>query len=615
MPRCLCHHALRLWRLLASLVALWMALLAPATAQSLESALSPGVLTQSHTKWQDDCASCHVRFDRAAQDRLCADCHKPIGQDLRQKTGFHGRQKPQACRSCHTDHKGREARIVQLDTKAFDHRETDWALRQAHAQVECAKCHLPGKRWAEAPQDCNACHRKDDVHKGSLGSKCADCHTEKTWKEARFDHGTTAFVLKGKHADVACADCHPKGKYAGVPTTCLGCHKADDKHKGRYGEKCESCHGEKSWKTIDFNHDTETKYPLRGRHRSVRCDSCHSGHLYREKTATDCLSCHRKDDKHQGSLGTECAACHQESDWKQTGRFDHDRARFPLLGKHADAKCEACHKPGPKGLPVYRDAPRECIGCHRNDDKHAGNVGEVCAACHGERTWKIPRFDHGVARFALRGAHAAAKVRCTDCHQDLKHYRDTPRDCIGCHRKEDKHEGQLGTKCESCHNDRRWKDAPYDHNQARFALLGAHAKVECKDCHKSLRYRDAPRDCLGCHRADDRHKGAQGTACESCHNARHWKLASFDHTRQTRYPLTGRHQPLGCEACHRAPAPAGRKTAPLGETCLSCHRGDDVHDGGFGLRCETCHQTSGWRDLLTRRPATPFPIPASGVPR
>ncbi|MBQ0929857.1 cytochrome c3 family protein [Ideonella alba] len=615
MPRCLSRPYPWLWRLFAAVAALWLALLTPAAAQSLESALSPGVLTQSHAKWQDDCASCHVRFDRAAQDRLCADCHKPIGQDLRQKTGFHGRQKPQACRSCHTDHKGREARIVQLDTKAFDHRETDWVLRQAHAQVECAKCHLPGKRWAEAPQDCQACHRKDDVHKGSLGTKCADCHTEKNWKEARFDHATTSFALKGKHADVACADCHPKAKYAGVPTTCVGCHKADDKHKGRYGEKCESCHGEKSWKTISFNHDSETRYPLRGKHRAVRCDSCHTGALYREKTATDCLSCHRKDDKHQGSLGTECAACHQESDWKQTGRFDHDRARFPLLGKHADAKCEACHKPGPKGTPVYRDAPRSCIGCHRQDDKHAGNVGEACAACHGKRSWKIPRFDHDVARFTLRGAHAAAKVRCADCHQDLKHYRDTPRDCIGCHRKDDKHEGQLGTACESCHNDRRWKDAPYDHKLARFALLGAHVKVECGACHKTLRYRDAPRDCLGCHRADDRHKGAQGPACESCHNARHWKLAQFDHTRQTRYPLTGKHQPLTCEACHRAPAPAGRKTAPLGDSCQSCHRGDDVHDGGFGLRCETCHQTSGWRELLARRRTSPSPSPASGVPR
>ena len=26
--------------------------------------------------------------------------------------------------------------------------------------------------------ECNACHKKDDVHKGGLGVKCADCHGE-----------------------------------------------------------------------------------------------------------------------------------------------------------------------------------------------------------------------------------------------------------------------------------------------------------------------------------------------------------------------------------------------------------------------------------------------------
>lgn len=603
------------WRWVGLCLALLWA--GAAGAQGLESALSPGPLSGVHAKWQDDCAKCHVRFDRNAQDGLCADCHKPIAQDLRQHSGLHGRQKPQACRSCHTDHKGREARIVQLDKRSFDHKQTDWPLRLAHAEVDCAKCHGPGKRWAEAPQACNACHRKDDVHKGSLGAQCADCHTEKSWKDARFDHDTTRFALKGRHADVKCADCHPKGRYKDTPQTCNACHREDDKHKGRYGEKCESCHGEKNWKTVAFNHDTDTRYALRGKHRAVRCDSCHTGHLYRDKLASDCLSCHRKDDKHKGSLGTECAACHVEADWKQTGRFDHDRSRFPLLGKHVDAKCEACHKPGAKAQTVYRDTPMGCVACHRQDDKHAGNVGEACGACHGERSWKIPRFDHDVARFRLRGGHAAAKVRCSDCHQDLKHYRDTPQDCLSCHRKDDQHEGQLGARCESCHNDRRWKDAPFDHNRARFALLGAHAKVECAACHKTLRYRDAARDCIGCHRADDKqHKGAQGTACESCHNARHWKLASFDHQRQTRYPLTGKHQPLGCEACHRAPAPAGRKTAPLGSDCVACHRQDDPHDGAFGTRCDTCHQTSDWRQLLQRRPGTvPPSTPVSGVPR
>lgn len=580
----------------------WLAC-TPVWAQGLESALSPGPLIQGHAKWQDECARCHVRFNPAGQDRLCAECHKPVGQDLRNHTGMHGRLQPQACRACHTDHKGREARIVQLDTTRFDHRQTDWPLRMAHADVACAKCHIKGKPWAEAPQDCNSCHRKDDKHKGALGTQCADCHTERNWKEAKFDHSQTHFALKGKHVDVTCADCHPKERYKGVPTTCVGCHKEDDKHHGRYGDKCESCHGEKSWKTIDFNHDTQTHYPLRGKHRSARCDSCHTGPLYREKLPTDCLSCHRDDDKHKGTLGKECASCHVETDWKQTRRFDHDKSRFPLLGKHVDAKCEACHKTDAKGQTIYRDTPMTCIGCHREDDKHAGNVGEGCGSCHGEKTWKIPRFDHDAARFRLRGAHAAAKVRCNDCHVDLKHYRDTPRDCVSCHRKDDKHEGQLGSACENCHNDVRWKDTRFDHGRARFALLGAHLKVECQACHKSARYRDAPRDCLSCHRKDDQHKGTLGASCDNCHNARHWSLVQFNHDRHTDYPLTGKHVGVACASCHQVPAPAGRKTAPLGTQCINCHRRDDTHDGAFGPRCESCHDTPSWHEVQRLRPA------------
>ncbi|MFZ2989045.1 cytochrome c3 family protein [Ideonella sp.] len=589
---------------LAALLALLIGtlLIQPALGQGLESALSPGPLTQAHAKWQNDCASCHVRFDRAGQDKLCLDCHKPVAADLRDKTGWHGRQKPQACRSCHTDHKGRDVKIAPLDTRQFDHSATDWPLRAAHGALACTACHREGKAWREAPQACSSCHGKDDVHKGGLGAACADCHTERSWKEARFDHSRTRFALKDQHAQVGCQSCHKDQHYRDTPSACVACHRADDKHKGRYGERCESCHDAKVWKSSSFNHDAETRYPLRGKHRAARCDSCHTGKLYGDKPATDCVACHRKDDKHQASLGTECAACHSETSWKAVQRFDHDRSRFPLLGQHEKAECKSCHQTDAAGLAVYRNTPTACVACHRRDDKHEKTLGEACGACHGERSWKIGRFDHSVSRFALQGAHAAPAVQCSACHTGLTRFRDTPRDCIGCHRQADKHAGQLGERCDSCHNDRRWKETRFDHGRARFALLGAHVKLECKACHASPRYRDAPSDCLGCHRKDDQHRGRLGERCDSCHNARHWSLVQFDHTRQTSYPLTGRHTGLACDSCHRSPAPAGRKTAALGSDCVDCHRAADPHDGQFGTQCATCHQTSDWRSLLPRRP-------------
>ena len=39
--------------------------------------LRPGDVIQGHAKWEEDCKSRHVKFDRAAQDRLCMDYHRP----------------------------------------------------------------------------------------------------------------------------------------------------------------------------------------------------------------------------------------------------------------------------------------------------------------------------------------------------------------------------------------------------------------------------------------------------------------------------------------------------------------------------------------------------------
>ncbi len=585
-----------LLRSLAALVLMLGAAL-PADAQSLESALSPGPLIRDHAKAEGECKNCHVRFDRAAQDGLCVACHKEVGTDLRNKTGWHGRQKPAACRSCHTDHRGRDMHIAEFDPKTFDHRATDYVLREKHAAVDCAQCHVAGKKYRVAPAECNACHRKDDKHKGSLGTKCADCHNERDWKDTKFDHGTTRYPLTGKHAEARCGDCHKSANYKDTPDTCIGCHRKDDKHKARLGEKCETCHATRAWTGTTFRHDADTRYALRGRHREIKCEACHvSGNAYKDKLGTSCVDCHRKDDRHNTTLGNECAACHTEKTWKETGKFDHDRSAFPLRGGHVKAECAACHKSA-----RYKETPSDCLSCHRKDDKHDGTLGTACADCHTDRDWKASRFDHQRTRFALRFGHAVPPLKCGDCHVDHKTYRQAPLDCLSCHRKDDKHEGQLGTRCESCHAERGWTTTRFDHAAARFMLTGAHVRVECKSCHRNARYRDAARECIGCHAKDDRHKARFGEKCESCHNVRDWRLWSFDHQRQTDYRLESSHAQVACEACHVKVAPKGKASAPLDRTCVSCHRRDDVHDGAFGLRCEQCHGPAKWKQVTNRQ--------------
>jgi hypothetical protein len=558
-------------------------------APSLEGALMPGPVIAGHAKLETDCANCHERFNKAGQDRLCTDCHKPIGADLRLRRGYHGRIEASPCRSCHTEHKGREARVVVLDERAFDHSRTDFALGAGHAKVGCVTCHVAGKKFREAPIDCNACHRKDDPHKGALGSRCADCHDDARWKAVRFDHARTRFPLAGKHAPVPCRDCHRDASFKGGPLTCIGCHREDDKqHRGRLGEKCDACHAATGWREVSFNHDRDTSYALKGKHRAAKCEACHAAPPARAKAPADCASCHRKDDKHAGSLGAKCADCHNERGWKEA-RIDHDKTRFPLVSKHREAECSDCHR----DAKSFKGAPLDCNGCHAKDDKHHARFGPKCESCHSAQSWRDVSFRHDRdTRFALRGKHAS--TACDACHTGRLYEDKVGTQCAACHAKDDRHNGQLGANCATCHAESSWKVGRFDHGATRFPLSGGHVRVECASCHKTLAYRDAPRDCVGCHHADDKHRRTLGRDCAACHNARSWRAWDFDHNRQSRFILDGAHVKVACGACHSKPVEGSLR---LGTACIDCHRRDDKHEGAYGTACERCHVTRSFREL------------------
>lgn len=580
-------------------------------AQGIEGVVMPGKLIQGHAKLEEKCENCHVRFDKAAQSGLCLDCHEEVAADVNRKQGYHGRIKPQPCKDCHTDHKGREARIVVLDEAAFDHRLTDYALKGKHVEVKCDACHKPGTRHRAAPIRCNDCHRDDDVHKGGLGAVCQDCHTEANWKETRFDHGKTRFKLLGKHVDVPCKDCHVQNKYKDLPMACIACHRKDDKHKALFGEKCEACHGATDWKTIAFDHERDGRWALKGKHADAKCEACHKVDPYQIKGETACIACHKKEDKHKGALGKQCAECHNERDWKET-RFDHDKTKFRLLGRHVDVPCADCHADN-----RYKETPKNCYGCHKALDDgrpperkgvklvagakpkvgHKGRYGEKCETCHVEKAWSEIRFDHDKdTKYALKAKHR--EVKCDTCHTGHLYKDKLKSECYACHRDDDNkkgHQGKLGKACEACHDERSWKVQQFDHLRTRFPLTGGHVKTACDKCHTTLDFRKAPSACGACHEKEDQHKRRLGDACERCHNTRNWKVWDFNHDRQTRFVLDGAHRKLTCETCHMQP---GAKVKPLPLTCDACHGSDDVHEGAFGRHCDQCHTTERFKDVI-----------------
>ena len=566
-----------------------------AWADSLESALMPGQVIQGHAKWEDDCTKCHKRFDKTAQTRLCQECHKDVREDIDRKQRFHGRLTEQReCKGCHTDHKGRGENIAPVNESTFDHRQTNFALNGAHAdskKADCKACHKPKVKYRDTASDCLVCHKKDDTHKGNFGEKCVACHTETNWKEIVFNHDRdTKYSLRDKHKSVKCESCHTGHLYKDkLRTDCVSCHIKSDYHKGVFGPKCETCHRETDWKTSPFNHDKDTKYPLQGRHKTTKCESCHTVPVAKEKTPTTCYACHKKDDKHKGALGRACETCHTEKNWKGTPSFDHDKTKFPLRGKHIVTKCKDCHAD-----QRYKPTPDDCYSCHKKDDYHKGVLGQKCETCHGETDWKTSPFNHDKdTKYPLQGKHKMTK--CESCHTVPLAKEKTPTTCYACHKKDDKHEEALGSACEQCHTEKEWKDIHlFDHNKTTFPLLGKHDKVACKDCHADQRYKPTPLDCYSCHKKNDTHKGDFGEKCQACHTDRTWKEITFDHDRDTKYSLNGKHKTAKCESCHKGHL--YKEKMPT--DCYACHKKDDKHNGTYGEKCGDCHVEKNWKDQL-----------------
>ena len=80
-------------------------------------------------------------------------------------------------------------------------------------------------------------------------------------------------------------------------------------------------------------------------------------------------------------------------------------------------------------------------------------------------------------------------------------------------------------------------------------------------------------------------------SCQNCHTYTSWKpirsMPEFNHD-QTRYPLRGMHQDVGCTKCHKSMVFKNVSTR-----CVDCHA--DLHRGQFGANCDSCHSVKGWQ--------------------
>ncbi len=591
--------------------------------------VAPGKLTESHAEYDhgDGCTECH-ELGGGVTDAKCLACHERLAKYIKAGRGMHPKYKGR-CIKCHTEHKGRNRNIIDWSQvggrRNFDHNQTGFKLAGKHKAIACSACHTrrvksgrtyyPGLR-----SECAACHKK--VHaftRKKFIKNCAQCHPNgevvrgMKAQGSGFDHkAQTGVSLLGNHEKLKCTQCHADANMAGKkrPRDCNKCHK-NPHGKNFSGRRCDECHkADRKWKNASTDHD-KTRFPLRGKHRGVKCSSCH-----RSKTKMPglaCADCHR--DPHRKRFAKfQCELCHKVSG-KASVSMLHDRVtRFPLQGKHKRLTCRQCHRgKRPHQFERFRGYQKgQCTKCHAHRRAHAGQFkGRKCSECHPESGKGTVGFDHDKTRFPLVGLHQelATKGKCAKCHP-RKHYRTGKTACADCH--DDPHRGQFGKACARCHSAKiRFKQTKehFDHNSAsRFSLTGGHRKVACEKCHENGVYRTGMLTCAQCHAKNDPHKGQLGDKCEQCHLPESG-APKFDHESMTEFALTGAHLKTDCSYCHQklpGPQPVGwTKAAPkqkvdmlfgvLGRECAACHF--DPHQGRYGSRCGSCHDTQNFQSI------------------
>ena len=252
------------------------------------------------------CSGCHLAArslaDLQAAPRECYACHA--------EDDAHDGQLGQDCAGCHVTEDWQQA--------TFDHAQTAFPLTGRHTAVDCRDCHIGGV-FQGTPQDCYACHAKDDVHEGQFGQDCAGCHTTEDWQQATFDHGQPAFPLTGRHTGVDCRDCHTGGVFQGTSRDCGACHEDPVFHLGLLGVECDTCHTTGGWTPARY--DRPHTFPIsHGESGSSPCRTCHPDTL----AAYTCYDCHEhnpagieSEHREEGiSDFQDCVRCHP------TGRED-----------------------------------------------------------------------------------------------------------------------------------------------------------------------------------------------------------------------------------------------------------------------------------------------------
>ncbi len=260
-------------------ITLGIAMLIFILAQFPHAMLSPGELSSSHQKLNNECLACHDIFTGISNTK-CIGCHNlsKIGNDSlnhNKLNKFHGLLLNDKCNTCHTEHKGKMPILVGN----FNHK-----MLSASSLNNCYGCHhIPS----------------DKLHK-QVSNSCSTCHQTNDWKT------NTSFNHEALNNKSNCENCHQKPSDNIHSITNLNCNK---------------CHGTNKWKPSTFNH---TIYFELDRNHDTKCSNCHTKNSY---ATYSCFGCHEhsgndivREHNEEGIYAiSDCVSCH-----KNTNSLEHD---------------------------------------------------------------------------------------------------------------------------------------------------------------------------------------------------------------------------------------------------------------------------------------------------
>ena len=199
-----------------------------------------------------------------------------------------------SCAACHTTKAWRPA--------SFDHKTTSYKLIGAHLSVSCSKCHarpvrhVRGRAQPSAPRATT----NPPITPGRCGPTAGPATPPGRGRRPRSTTARRRSSSPAPTIPCCCQKCHKGSSFAGLPTTCIGCHNKPSSHPGFYPTACTRATRRRPGSRSRTTGPTRSLMSHRG--AGGICTKCHTTSL-QSYTCARCHSDSSMTSKHHGGLG------------------------------------------------------------------------------------------------------------------------------------------------------------------------------------------------------------------------------------------------------------------------------------------------------------------------